>query len=224
MKKLLVLIIASIVMLFFACGEPFRASPLETTMSDNPMMTDQGTALAGVKNACATIRDGTILTSTNEVVVLGYDQWGYNYQSHMFNGSLGDYSRGQPDYPEWSDIKLMMKWNDAWLSNMDCNSDNLLDRHLGYTTYVGSGAWLTNHQSGIDGNGKKRTYFVKIVAVPSSATLTGGIWYDNGKEIGPSIWGQFAIIQEQGYGFEVDSEIPQYRSPVGPGFGKYKAE
>lgn len=41
-----------------------------------------------------------------------------------------------------------MKWNDAWLSNKDCNGDGLLDRHLGYLTYIGSGAWLTNHQSG----------------------------------------------------------------------------
>ena len=40
------------------------------------------------------------------------------------------------------------KWNDAWLSNKDCDGDGLLDRHYGLDSYRGSGAWLTNHQSG----------------------------------------------------------------------------
>lgn len=220
MKKLLVLIVASFVVLFFACQPGSRL--FETTMSDAPTISDQGPALAGVKNTCATIRDGTIIASrTNDVIVLGYDQWGYNYQAHLFNGMLSDYSRGQPDYPEWSDIKLVMKWNDTWLSNMDCDADNRLDRHFGYPTYRGSGAWLTNHQSGIV-DGKRRTYFVKIVSVPLDATLVNEIWYNaDGGEIGPVIWTHHAIIQEQGYGFETDTEIPRYRSPVGSGLGRY---
>jgi hypothetical protein len=41
-----------------------------------------------------------------------------------------------------------MKWNDAWLSNKDCDRNNLLDRHYGFEKYVGSGAWCTNHQWG----------------------------------------------------------------------------
>ena len=118
-----------------------------------------------------------------------------------------------------------MKWNDAWLSNKDCDRDGLLDRHFGYDSYVGSGAWLTNYQSGeyeIDGEFYKWNYFVKIVAVPADATLSGGIWYAaDGTEIGPFIWGEFAIIQEvyndQGTG---DHGI-YYLSPVGPGFGQF---
>ena len=40
-------------------------------------------------------------------------------------------------------------------------------------------------------------YFVKIVAVPSDAENIGGMWYTaEGIEIGPVIWGSFAIIQE----------------------------
>lgn len=42
-----------------------------------------------------------------------------------------------------------MNWNNAWLSNQDCNSDNILDRPSDEGgTYRGSGAWLTNHATG----------------------------------------------------------------------------
>ena len=91
----------------------------------------------------------------------------------------------------------MMKWNDAWLSNKDCEGDDFkLDRHPGHESYRGSGAWLTNHQSGDDENGHW-TYFVKIVAAPDDAYAEGGNWYTSGGGmIGPVIWGSFAIIQE----------------------------
>ncbi|MFC1727617.1 hypothetical protein ACFL0Y_03790 [Patescibacteria group bacterium] len=38
---------------------------------------------------------------------------------------------------------------------------------------------------------------MKIVAVPEDAELVDGVWYTaEGDEIGPVIWGSFAIIQE----------------------------
>ena len=38
---------------------------------------------------------------------------------------------------------------------------------------------------------------MKIVAVPEDATSDNGIWYNaDGTEIGPMIWGDFAIIQQ----------------------------
>ena len=98
------------------------------------------------------------------------------------------------------------------MSNQDCDGDGKLDRHYGFTSYVGSGAWETNHQSGVytDASGKdcKWTYFCKIVAVPADATL--GLpnnvdvwgynhltWYAKDKNvIGYEIWGEFATIQE----------------------------
>jgi hypothetical protein len=63
----------------------------------------------------------------------------------------------------------------------------------------------------------KWVYFVKIVAVPRDAELTEEVWYTaDGTEIGPEIWGSFAIIQE------VESGVgATYLSPAGPGFGKY---
>ena len=111
----------------------------------------------------------------------------------------------------------------AWLDNKDCDNDNLLDRHFGYATYIGSGAWLTNHQSGkVDVNGKLRkwTYFIKIVAAPADATLDGGFWQTaDGIEIGEEIWGQFAIVQEVLNDPSSGAHGILYKSPVGPGFG-----
>jgi len=150
------------------------------------------------KTNCTTIQSGTIFTSTGEIITTGYDQFGYNYQAHMFSGRYCDSDRVLGG--DYCDVKLIMKWNDAWLSNKDCDGDGLLDRHLGYDSYIGSGAWLTNHQSGTyigeDGKKHKWTYFVKIVAAPADAYTDNGVWYTaDGTEMGPVIWGSFATIQ-----------------------------
>jgi len=97
---------------------------------------------------CTTIQDGTLLTSGGELIKTGYDEWGYNYQAMMFNGMYCDSYRDAAWCQPYKDVALMMKWNDAWLSNRDCGGDELLDRHYGFDNYIGSGAWLTNHQSG----------------------------------------------------------------------------
>jgi hypothetical protein len=166
------------------------------------------------KDGCATIQDGTLYASTGELITTGYDQFGYNYQAHMFNGRYCDYDRVIGG--DYCDVNLIMKWNDAWLSNKDCDGDGLLDRHYGHGSYIGSGAWLTNHQSG--GKGKDHwTYFVKIVAAPADAYSESGIWYAaDGTEIGPVIWGAFAVIQEVESGTGV-----LYLSPAGPGLGNW---
>ena len=124
------------------------------------------------------------------------------------------------------DVDLLMKWNDAWMSNQDCDENGKLDRHYGYTFYIGSGAWETNHQSGtyINEKGKKCkwVYFTKIVAVPADAVLSGGVWSTaDGTEIGPVIWGQFATIQSV-YNDPCDGFYGiEYLSPAGPGFGHF---
>ncbi len=120
----------------------------------------------------------------------------------------------------------MMKWNDAWMSNKDCDGDGKLDRHYGFDSYIGSGAWLTNHQSGEDtrdGEVCKWNYFVKIVAAPADAYGYEGNWYTaDGVEIGPVIWGSFAIIQEVENDSCAGLHGLQYKSPASPGFGFYK--
>ena len=210
-------------------------------------------AVMAEKNSCTTIQDGVLTYSAghylaDEPLQVGYDIFGYNYQAHMFNGYYCNAYLGSSGFPPYEgdteaylaenpdaestwvwpyrNTELLMKWNDAWLSNKDCDEDVLLDRHYGYESYIGSGAWETNHQFGTyvndDGKTCNWNYFVKIVAVPDDAELIDGIWYTaDGKEIGPSIWGQFAIIEEVYNDPCAGDHGIEYRSPASPGLGCY---
>lgn len=183
----------------------------------------RGSALA-VDGVCTTIQDGTLLASDGSQIETGYDQWGYNYQAHIFNGTYCDAYRNAAWCQTYADIELIMKWNDAWLSNQDCDGDSQLDRHYPYSTYKGSGAWLTNHQAGkVEVNGKLRkwTYFVKIVAVEPTDTLISGYYHRDGVEIGPQIWGDFAIVEQVSNDPSLGEHGILYKSPLGPGFGIY---
>ena len=144
---------------------------------------------------CAKIKDGTITDSAGQPVTLGYDQWGYNYQAHMFNGLYSNFSRPFPPVGE-DEVNLIMKWSDEWLSNQDCNGDTKLDRGLNAKTGVSTGTsmgWLTNQNEGDyhggDGDYHHYTYFVKIVWV-GPAPISGDPW------AGKRIWGEYAIIEE----------------------------
>ena len=131
----------------------------------------------------------------------GFDEWGYNYQAHMFKGWYDNYLRPETPYEgNWGvadETWLQMRWNDAWLSNKDRDGDGDLDRHYGYPTYIGSGAWLTNHMIGWyeDENGIHQwEYFVKIVAPDYSPEDTDEDGLDDfsGAEI---IWGSFLVVE-----------------------------
>ncbi len=142
-------------------------------------------------------------------------------------------------YWESRDIDLGMKWNDAWLSNQDWGNDSggsvpdgNLDRHYGYPTYTGSGAWVTNHRSGtyeVERKGKikqaKWNYFIKIVTPPSTAIMVNGVWYtEDGVEIGPERYGSFAAVQIIVNDPFAGVHGKLYGSPAGSGFGVYGPE
>jgi hypothetical protein len=113
-------------------------------------------ALAVRPPTCTTIQSGSLQDSSGQTISTGYDQWGYNYQAHMFNGWYDNYAR--PQIPATGGDSLMMAWNDAWLSNKSCDGNLTLDRP---STYRGSGAWLTNHASGTyDGHNVTGSYVV----------------------------------------------------------------
>jgi len=172
-----------------------------------------------------TIQSGELRASDGSVITVGFDKWGYNYQGHLFKGGYCDAYRDAAWCQAYKDVDLKMKWNDAWLSNVDADGDGLLDRHFGFDSYIGSGAWITNHMSGeyvLDGRTCKWNYFVKIVAAPADAELTGGVWFTaGGVEIGPVIWGQFAIIQEVENDKCAGVHGMQYLSPNNAGLGSY---
>ena len=204
---------------------------------------DDDLVLKKVNKDCVSIQDGTLTYAAGhylegQPLTTGYDIYGYNYQGHMFKGSYANVYLGAAGFPPYNgndeeylaenpnaenhwawayrEINLVMKWNDAWISNKDCDGDGKLDRHFGFDSYIGSGAWETNHMEA--GKGKEHwTYFTKIIAAPADAVKDGGIWYTaDGVEIGPVLWGDFATI------LEVESGSgAYYKSPAGPGFGKY---
>lgn len=195
---------------------------LSTTV---PVLAKSENASKNSNKSCTTIQSGEILTSDGRVITTGFDDWGYNYQGHLFNGSYCDSYQDAAWCQPYKDDSLSMKWNDAWLSNKDCDGDGLLDRHFGSDSYIGSGAWLTNHMSGeYDNNGEvcEWNYFVKIVAAPADATNLDGVWYSaNGDEIGPVIWGEFATIQEVSNDSCTGDHGLYYRSPVRVGLGNW---
>lgn len=290
------------------------------------------------KVKCTTIQSGLIKNTVGDVITTGYDQWGYNYQANMFNGMYCDAYRDAAWCQQFKDVSLTMKWNNAWLSNQDCDNDALLDRHYGFSSYVGSGAWLTNHAKGTyissteyhwdvtgnwmldyagftnnrefrnlaqddegnvtgefwwlngsnweyggtlagtvsgdtiqlhydrspivytgdfegvigdgvitdgtfsDSHGNNLSWtatgaseqvyetcnvsdFVKIVAAPTSASLIDGYWVaSNGIEIGPAIWGSFAIIQEIASDPCGEYGVVNYLSPLKKGLGNWANE
>lgn len=157
-----------------------------------------GAAAAGPHSGCATIQGGTLYDSAGNLIVLGYDEFGYNYQAHMFNGTYDSLDRilgdDQGPYPgdesdpsvATFDDSLIMKWSDAWIANVDCDEDELLDRGLLVDGTVGgtSRGWLTNQVEGDyldpDGAVQHYTYFVKIVWVGPDGPL----------------WGEYEIIEQ----------------------------
>ena len=213
------------------------------------MLVTAGVVVAGVNKSdkgtvkkCTTIQDGSLTYSnSDELLILGFDEWGYNYQGHLFNGWYYNSSRPEPAYTKDtigtapSETWLVMKWSDEWLSNKDCNEDGKLDR--GYScdpvnanSSACQGAWVTNHQSGeyIDeetGKTCKWNYFVKIVMVPADAYSDGSMWYTDGTmetEIGPVIWNAYAKILQVSNDPCADEHGVLYHSEAPVGFGYYK--
>jgi len=230
MKKIL-LVVMFLAVASFAVPFAFAAKPTEVDSN--------GVETSWNSTGCTTIQDGVLTYSAGhylagEILQVGFDDYGYNYQAHMFKGSYANAYLGGMGYPPYTGDdatyladnpgavgtwvwpyrawNLQMKWDDMWLANTDCNTDGKLDRHYGHTSYIGSGAWTTNHMS-LDGY----NYFAKFVAAPVDANLVSGYWYtSDGVEIGPVIWSDFAVVQEVESGSGA-----LYVSPNGPGFGQY---
>lgn len=117
-------------------------------LNASPTFAKSDNASSNSNQSCTTIQSGTLLNSAGKTITTGFDEWGYNYQGKTFVGNYCDAYRDAAWCQPYKEDYLMMKWNDAWLSNQDCDGDGLLDRHYGFDSYIGSGAWLTNHQSG----------------------------------------------------------------------------
>jgi len=157
-------------------------------------------------------------------VPVGFDPYGYDFSSHLFFGSYANAYLGADGLPPYEGddepylaahpqaeklwywplrrTELRMSWTEAWLSNRDCDGDQRLDRHRGFHSYLASGAELTNHIAG--GEGEARwVHFSRMVAAPAGAKLRGGRWYgSDGTLLGPAIWGSFAVASSRATGVE----------------------
>jgi hypothetical protein len=160
------------------------------------------TSVAG-PGACTSIQDGGLTDSAGNLLVIGFDQFGYNYPAHEFNGT-SDSSDRNLDGTYWGvtddyvDDHLWMIWSDDWLS-IRIAPGSKLDRG---TAGISLG-WLTNHVEGEyyddDGNLVHYTDFVKIV------------WVGPGGQL----WGQYEVILEN-----LNDPTGHERKRLGaPGFG-----
>jgi len=138
-------------------------------------------------------------------VTKGYDFWGYNYGANMFNGPYDHYDRAGEIV---SNDHLKMKWSDEWMTTKCGPGADGKPTQRGCDVKTcdctGSsgvpGAWLTNHISWYDADGKKFEYFTKIVYNPDNCPAEY------------KIWGPYCIIQEVENGL-----LGNYVKPVGLG-------
>jgi len=171
---------------------------------------------APIFGSCVKIQGGSITDTAGNTIRTGYDQWGYNYQAHMFNGIYENFNRPVVPVTEGL-VNLTMKWSDDWLSNLDCNGNGKLDRGgaIGANANISKG-WLTNHDEGdylgLDGELHHYTYFTKIVYDGGTACSTNEA---------SCIWGVYNVIEEVyndpfGGGHGIDRT--RLKNPAGLGF------
>ena len=182
-------------------------------------------AFAAPKAEVTKIKDGVLKYTNekhplfNELLELGFDDYGYNYQAHLFNGTHDQWSTAKNGTAGDEELFMEMKWNDEWLSNVDANGDGKLDRpNDNDGSYIGSGAWEIYKEYTLDENGEvDYEYMCKIIAAPVDATKSGGYWYSaDGEELGYVLWEAFFVSQE----VSTDPDW-NYDSPVRNGLGNW---
>lgn len=116
----------------------------------------------------------------------GFDQYGYNLTARLFNGTGESWSlaKGLPaDYLGiYAPDKIVMKWNVEWDRGNDEGWNN--------PPYD---AWENNEWNGMFPGGSGAVWHYKIVWVGDYVTDPSLI-----PDGGYGIWGQFAVIMDQG--------------------------
>lgn len=164
-----------------------------------------------IKKFLIGVAAGAILLGSSAVPAFaagGFDQYGYNYGARLFNGTgsswclkkgysancLGIYS---PD-------KLVMKWNAEWDRG---NTENWAKPPYG--------AWEDNEWNGKNG-GSGEVWHYKIVWVgnylANPSLIPDGAY---------GIWGQFAVIMDQGLDPNVGPGHIWFAHASPTGYGAY---
>ncbi len=139
----------------------------------------------------------------------GFNQYGYNYTARIFNGTLGSWCASKgisvTDCAIYGNVndKLVMKWNAEWDHGNAEGWNNPPYR-----------AWEDNEYNGKVKGGSGQVWHYKIVWVPPCGA--DGTKLANG---GYCIWGQFAVIMDQGTSDGIHT-ILAHGKPTG--YGAYK--
>lgn len=195
------------------------------------------TASLAKPQKCTTIKDGVLKYPVGhylegQLLTTGYDIYGFNYQAHRFDGCFVNYLRsyhGSPPYEGECSMHFSLKWNDAYLSNKDCDGDGYLDRDWS----LGSGAWRFEQQRGeyMNEDGEICTYsfFAKLIVPPSGSYVgepcdsRGCTWYtSSGEEIGLQRHVYFAMISAITHDSCGRYSGPYYLSSLPVGLGYWK--
>ncbi len=129
MKKKWFVILPVIFSMLLSTSTVYAAKPIMVDVNGNE------TAWENSNSSCTNIQSGTITDSAGNTLSMGFDEFGYNYQAHLFNGTYDGYDRTLDgkvwgEVVDYADDNLIMKWSDEWLANVDCNDDGHLDRGL----------------------------------------------------------------------------------------------
>ena len=189
--------------------------------------------------------DEMVLKSGKPDKATGFDEWGYNWNAHHFNGILfnaivGDNLYNDEFFGNWEPytgndeaylesyplavylpwryryVQLVMHWNESLISKEGVYPFPLKEN------WIDSDAWITFHYSGIDENGKRWAQFQKMKASKFSDYYKAGNWYNEFHEkIGVyNNWPQLIMIQVVNTGIVPEEFFAPYKSPFGGGLGK----
>lgn len=139
----------------------------------------------------------------------GFDEYGYNYVAGIFNGSADGVDHlldgkvwGDPTY---ANDKLVMKWNSEWDRG---NAEHWLN-----PPYA---AWEDNEWNGAFPGGSGEVWHYKIVWVGPCGSY--GTPLSNG---GYCIWGQFAVLMDQGVDLSTSPAHIWLAHATPAGYGTY---
>jgi len=175
-----------------------------------------------------------------------FDDWGFNWQAHHFNGYLvnaimGDYLYRDMPFHKWAvyqgegDIFIQEFMDEfgfflippALLDVnlvMQWNEALISSRGVYPESWIDSDGWITFHFKKDLGE-EKWSQFQKLVAKRTTDRLENGIWYNReGEEIGiaSADWETLIIVKVVNTGNVPSFMYPEYKSGMGAGLGKYK--
>lgn len=182
--------------------------------------------------------------------LIGFDEWGFNYNARLFDGYLINAMFGDPAFMYMPHCKDMIYsgegvgfWEEVLVrypyfnymmpaAMLDCKlkmkwNNALLSQDGVYPdSWVDTGAWIVFHYQ-MNTSEQQWTQVRTLVASKSTDALTGDYWYDqDGNEIGKRsyYWPELIVVKVINNGDNpfIPAAMPDdYLSPSGAGVGKY---